>query len=294
MDPPSNLPRRAGPEIMLARLLCAFALVMASGTGAAGDFRCPTARAESDRPDDREGAQIHAMYVLPSDGIDARLDVKGDICESVRAMNIWLSWQTRGKMLRLDTHGGALDTTFVRLDRADSDLAGYGRALRSEIESELSRRGHIVPNKLYAVYYGGGSDGVCGGGSFPPLLEGVVAAVYLRGTSQTGTTCRQSPYPSATSKLTYWDASMLHEIVHTLGFVPGCAPHGHSRSHVSDDPSDLMYSGPRPWNPTLLDSGNDDYFGHGVAGCPDLDDSEFLDWAPTPRELRVVGVRPSS
>jgi hypothetical protein len=39
---------------------------------------------------------------------------------------------------------------------------------------------------------------------------------------------------------------------------------------VSDDPRDLMYAGPLRWRPSILDIGHDDYYGHAIAGCPDL------------------------
>jgi len=43
---------------------------------------------------------------------------------------------------------------------------------------------------------------------------------------------------------------MLHEILHTLGVVATCAPNHTLSGHVSDDPRDLMYAGPLPWQPS--------------------------------------------
>jgi hypothetical protein len=41
-----------------------------------------------------------------------------------------------------------------------------------------------------------------------------------------------------------------------------------------------MYAGPEPWQPSVLDSGHDDYFRHNIPRCLDLAQSAFLDPAP--------------
>ncbi|MDQ6745559.1 MAG: hypothetical protein M3Z27_06060 [Actinomycetota bacterium] len=69
---------------------------------------------------------------------------------------------------------------------------------------------------------------------------------------------------------------MLHEILHTLGFVPTCAPHFTRNGHVSDRATDLMYAGPLPWQPSVLDVGHDDYYATGRTDCLDLAASPFL------------------
>src|SRR4030095_11138797 len=37
-----------------------------------------------------------------------------------------------------------------------------------------------------------------------------------------------------------------------------------------------MYAGPLPWQPSLLDVGRDDYFGHSHVGCLNVATSPFL------------------
>ena len=71
---------------------------------------------------------------------------------------------------------------------------------------------------------------------------------------------------------------MIHEILHTLGFVPANAPRQTLTGHVPE-PNDLMYAGSAPWAlPNLvLDVGHNDYYGENVpAGVPNLRDSPFL------------------
>ena len=69
---------------------------------------------------------------------------------------------------------------------------------------------------------------------------------------------------------------MIHEIMHTLGFVPTCAPHHTLAGHVSDDPRDLMYAGSAPWQPSILDVNHDDYYGANVPGCLNFAQSPYL------------------
>jgi hypothetical protein len=72
---------------------------------------------------------------------------------------------------------------------------------------------------------------------------------------------------------------MLHEILHTLRIVSRSAPHHTREGHLADDPRDLMYAGPEPWQPSVLDPRHGDYFDTGRADLADLSRSPFL--APT-------------
>ncbi len=86
------------------------------------------------------------------------------------------------------------------------------------------------------------------------------------------------------------DIAMLHELVHTLGFVAECAPHHTLNGHASDSPNDLMWSGNAPWQlPPRLDIGRDDYYGHGRSDCADLARSPYLTSNPPPAPLRLRG-----
>jgi hypothetical protein len=232
-------------------------------------------RATADRPDDVAGPQIHALYVLPSDGADRALDTDGTVAASVANWQRWFEGQTLSGGLRLDTAGGELDVSFHRLAQTDAALAGRGLFLRDAIEEELRRAGFDRPDRVYAVYYDGSTAAACGGGAWPPAVPGKVAALYLRATYGAGLAC----YDPARSRngLQIMDFAMLHEVLHTMGYVPTCAPH-HTRSgHVSDDPRDLMYAGDEPWRPSVLDVGFDDYYHAHVLGCRELAESPYLE-----------------
>jgi len=237
----------------------------------------PSIRQTIDRVDDATDPQVHVVYALASDAVDRGLDTEGTLAGTVASWAGWLRAQTGGPGLRLDTCDGALDVTFVRLAGTDAELAAHGPFLRDAIEAEL--RATFAADKLYAVYYDGSSTFACGGGAWPPSLPGRVAAMYLRGAPPGAPPCDTNPFAAADAPPSYLEYAMLHEILHTLGFVAECAPN-HTRSgHTSDAPTDLMYAGDQPWQPSELDVGRDDYYGHG-GPCADLAGSALLD--PTP------------
>jgi hypothetical protein len=249
-------------------------------------------RAEADRPDDRAGPQIHALYVVPEDGADRRLDTDGTIAASVANWQRWIRTQTLRGALRVDTSAGELDVTFRRLGQTDAQLAARGVRIRDAIEQELKAAGFARPGKIYAVYYDGSSTAACAGGAWPPSRPGNVGAVYLRATVD-GSRC----YDPARSRsgLQPMDFAVLREVLHTIGFVPTCAAHHTRTGHVSDSPTDLMYAGDEPWRPSVLDVGGDDYYHAHRLGCLELAESRYLeDFTPPPARLGVSVAGPGS
>jgi hypothetical protein len=76
-------------------------------------------------------------------------------------------------------------------------------------------------------------------------LEGSVTAIFLQGTPPGAPPCASNPIGVDPPR--YFEFSMLHEILHTMGFVPTCAPHTAPNHHVSDGRFNLMWSGNAPW-----------------------------------------------
>lgn len=249
------------------------------------------ARHHADRPDDFSAGtqQVHVLYVLPADGADRELDTNGVIAATVGVATDWMSDQTGGQPFRLDTAGGALDVTFVRLAATDAELAANGVFLRDAIEAELEERGFDDPRKVYSVYYDGTAHERCGGATWPPTLLGHVVALYLGGQFEDPETpdCETNPLAEITDPPGYWEFAFLHELMHGMGAVPTCAPNHVLDGHTGDQPNDLMYAGPESWEPSALDPGNDDYYGHGRSDCLDVAESGYLvgnDPAPLPGE----------
>lgn len=244
----------------------------------------PAERQTRDRADEVAGYQIHVVVAVPSDGEDRQLDSGGVLAATVGVWNGWLDDAAGGSHLRLDTCDGELDVTFVRLDKTDGEIAARGAYVRDEIEALMRAAGQIADDKIYPVYYDGSSTYSCGGGAWPPALRGQVAALYLHGAPEGAPPCDTNPFAGAGDPPGYLEFAMLHEIVHTLGMVAEAAPNHNLSGHTGDSPTDLMYSGVSPWQPSVLDIGQNDYFAHGQA-WPDLSKSAFLDPTPDVAEL---------
>jgi len=257
-----------------------------TGSPTTGDLCAIGVRTAIDRPDDVEGPQVHVVFARASDHEDRELDLDGSLAGSVAVWNAWLAEQTGGPALRLDTCGGALDVTYLELPQTDAEIAAQDPYIRNLLEDELAAAGGIADNKLYAVYYDGSSTYSCGGGAWPPLIVGRVAALYLRGEVPGHPPCLRA-FAAEGEAPGYFEFSMLHEIIHTLGLVATCAPHTDDAGHTDDDPKDLLYSGPKPWYPDRLDPGHDDWYEHGDAECPDLARSALLTPTPESPELPV-------
>jgi hypothetical protein len=238
--------------------------------------RCTLDRTADDRPDDTDGYQVRAFYVIPSDAPDEEHDINGRIERSVSAWNDWLKTASGGTNLRLDTCDGKLDIGFLRLSKTDAEVIARGAYVREAIQAEMPRR----DKKIIAAYYGGGSTYSCGGGAWPPELVGHVASMYLHGTPPGPRTCDVHELARPDIPLGYFEFGMLHEIFHTLGAAAYCAPHHFERGHVSEDPRDLLYRGDQPWTPEILDIGGDDYWAHPNTGCLDVSKSVFLEPLP--------------
>ena len=224
-----------------------------------------------DRPDDSDLPQIHLVYAIPADGVDRSFDTNGAIRTSVEAVSYWFRDQSGGLDLRWDTYNGELDIAFLRLVSPEALITSAGAFVREALERELKAAGAIQPNKQYMVYYDGGSTYSCGGGAWPPLIYGVVSAMYLQGEPPGAAGCGTNVLGASPAATGYLDIAMFHEFIHSLGLVSTCAPNQHLAGHVSDSSNDLMWAGDAPWElPPRLDIGNDDYFRHGDSDCPDL------------------------
>ena len=250
-------------------------------------------RSTVNKTNDSSYYQTHMVYVLPSDGVNEKLDKNGVITTSVAAAQKWLDQRTKGQSLRVDTYQGGLDTSFVRLNKTDAEMIAeavqkYGNAafLREVIQSELHARGFNDDGTLYVAYYGGSSPYACGGASHPPDgAQGNVVALYLWGAPPDAIPCHDNAFAANENSPGYWEYSLIHEVFHALGAVANpasamipdqCAPNSTNSGHVFDSPTDLMYAGSEPWRPSVLDYNNDDYFNHGNPDCSDIARSVFL------------------
>jgi hypothetical protein len=240
----------------------------------------------ADRPETTPGAAseeaasaigpfvLRGLYVLPSDGVDRGLADGGTLSKSVSAMQTWFSEQTGSRLRFL-----AEQVQTVRLTETDAQIAARGDYVRDRVETLLRSQGFDHPRTLYAVWYDGRSTTSCGGGAWPPELRGQVAALYLQG-AYDDVICAADEFTRDGIEPAINEFKMLHEILHTMGFVPREAPHHTREGHTSDDKNDLMYAGPGVWTPSVIDVDHEDYFRTGRADIPDLSRSCFLEPLP--------------
>lgn len=225
------------------------------------------ARSTTDRADGDPSAKVKLVYAVTSDATDRQMDTDGTIHRSVSSWQRWLSAQTGGRALRLDTSQGALDIAFVRLARTDAAYAGYGTTMRDSLEKDMAALGFNQADKLYLVFFDGINTTSCGSAPHVPDLPGQVAGVYLRGLPPGAAGCATNPIAaSPTAAPGYLEFVSLHEVLHMLGIVSVWAPSFIPGNHVGDDPSDLMYAGASPWTPSRLDQGRQNYY--NPAGLP--------------------------
>lgn len=231
----------------------------------------PNVRTVRDQPDDFAGPQIHVVYALPSNAEDLNLDRYGDIARSFEHIQAWLV-DAIGYRLRLDTHAGELDVSYLRLPFTNMEIrnAGFFEVM-DFIYSGIADQVGVRSEKTYAVYYFG--ESVFGGlGAVQPRL-----AVTMVDTVTRRQRVLPGRYPEGAG---YWEAVMVHELFHTFGAVPTCAPNEGGGFHVTDSGDDLMFAGLYE-NPAdgvgnvAIDVGRDDYFEHGRADCLDTAHNPF-------------------
>lgn len=236
------------------------------------DLPASRERTTVDQPDEG-GNLIHLVYALPADGDDEKWDINGTIESMAASMQSWLRERAPVQGLRFDSKDGVLDITFVRLDQTLSQIA-QANVTSIPLMDGLVKAGLNDPQKIYAVWFpfpgnAGDLSSICGSQT---AKNGVrFSFIYFERNDE--------PEPN---RCVHQHTIMLHKVFHALGAVSPCAPNylsqssGLRKGHVNDDPNDLMYGGDELGVMIELDKDRNDYFGHGMAECPDVADSPFL------------------
>ncbi len=205
-----------------------------------------------------EPTHVQLMMVTP-----AGVSVPGQLGDQLRSMersaNAWLVRQT-GKRVRVrhDSRGDARIPT-VRLDQSEAFLAGKGEALMAFLVESLDVRFPENDDIVVFAYLGRvelRSRSHCG------RRIGRFSGLFLANGD-----CLRHLFASGDGQ--GWDKIFLHELFHALGAVQACAPNGDDGRHVDDSVSDLMHRNGGGRVPQI-DSGRDDYFGHGREDCVDV------------------------
>ena len=218
-------------------------------------------RVTMDRPDDISGPQIHFVYAVHIGQNDRNYDRTGDIAAIADMMQSWLQAQA-GMKWRLDTYNGQLDVSYLPIRfEAHADSSVGPSSVISTLSNALQEQQQRHPQKIYAVFfdYDINSPFFIGTG----VAGGKIAYTLIAG-----------PYHELIASVA------IHEILHTLGAVPSCAPNAIGGHHVGGSDRDIMGGGASSvgggpdWG-SVLDWGRDDYFGHGRSDCLDVADSPY-------------------
>jgi hypothetical protein len=233
-----------------------------------------------DRPDDTAGSKFHVAYVQGSDSI-ADPAMVDKIRNDVSALNDWFAIET-GRHLNVDRFDGQIEVTTWRVATlTKSQLADWPDDPNLTLLQTLVSDGFGNPyGRRWLVYLD--TAGLPVGSGFCGVTLG-----------QFATNLTTSPCATITGTLTANEVGTtvnsaqvsIHEMMHSLGAVPQCAPNidkvtdpayrpSNSIGH-SADVHDLMY-----WNvgnqPKHIDPGHDDYYGTGRADCLDIATSPFV------------------
>ena len=198
-----------------------------------------------DQEDDFGGPQVHFVYAVLADGRDNRTDLGNYFSLVADEMQDWL-YDQDGMRWRLDTYNGELDVSLLVVNSTDSN-PNFTRAL------ERREGGRLNPDKKYAIFFD--YDGSHGRFPYTGYATRNIAVTLIH-----------SPHYQHVAGIA------THELIHTLGAVPSCAPNV-SGSHASDSVDDIMAGGHLVGG--VLDWNRDDYFRHGRTKCLDTADAPY-------------------
>lgn len=265
--------------------------------------RSEAGRTFSDRPDLTTAAQVHTIYMVPSDGVDYELDLDGTLTGALDAMNDWFARETGGRRMRMDMFEYRQeryhDITFVRGLKTTAEYADpNGDGAFSTITAELAARGWSAYGgvKRYLIYYEGPAEaaGICGT-AYYTLGSGYAqySVVFLGAATGCGARDFGSPETGAGTS----ESIAVQEMLHNEGLVRPeslhhCAANqGHictaqagsqlTRVNRGLDPESVDALFPYvtfALRDKKLDPGHDDYFEHPFPTHRDLKDSPF--WEP--------------
>ncbi len=228
--------------------------------------------------------QVHAVYLLPADGVDQYASFAGRIAADAAAIDTWWRRQDPSRAPRFDRFPfpgcsapfADLDVGFLRLPRPGSDYLGDEGDL---LLSDLGRLDQLSTAKLLLYYDGPPVFGprVCGTAFIPSA-----AVTRLGGAHGLAFVWIQSACAGDVGAGRLAAAVAAHELLHSLGALtePGapnaCPPL--DSGHVCDADSDVLFPTASPattLDGQVLDVNRDDYYGHQGTWF-DVQDSPWL------------------
>ena len=258
-------------------------------------------RSFKDKLDLYEGNQFHPIYLLPCERDDREYDINNKIKSSLLAINYWLKKQTITQEIKFDRNiDGDIDITFLRVNKTmdwfgdlhNKDKTKNITEVSNKIEKLINDNSNLFNNfssKKFIIFFEGWEKrkyidyDICGKSRF----DGNIAIYYtysrfkkyigddlILSNNERIFSCTHKDHLNNNNDKTFGDAeaTILHEMIHSLGFPASCAKNNKS-FHVNDNKNDIMH---KQSGKIYLDFNNDDYYNHQQKNCPDLKNSKFL------------------
>ena len=179
-------------------------------------------RVTSDQPDVVTGFQIHAFYVVPSDGVDHSYDTNGYIAGILDEGNNFVRSQL-GYGIPIDRTTSGYDIQYLKSNLSTAGFQGSQELTDRMLKDSMALENPGTNRKDYIFFLDVRNlvnGQACGIGNTPGMSSVVAIG--------TGTECTGDPY----NLKNYASASWLHELFHNFGV-----------DHTLNDPCDLMRGG---------------------------------------------------
>ena len=264
-----------------------------------GDFI--DGRSLGDSPDLLKSEQYHAVLLLPCEMEDRKFDINHNIESSLLAINKWFEDKSRKQKIQFDINNiNRIDVTFLRVNKTMKWFDNKVEENKKKIDVSEKIKKIIFDNKnkfnnfnkkKFIIFFEGWERrkyvnyNVCGKSDYDGKIAIYFTAsrfkkyigddIILKNNKRIFT-CNKDDHLNENNDFTFGDAeaTILHEILHTLGAPSKCGKNiDKSGFHVTDSTDDILHkiSGNK-----YLDFKNDDYYNHNIKDCRDLKDSKFL------------------
>ena len=234
---------------------------------------------------DREKYSIHLIYLVPCDIVSRDFDINGTIFSLINNINEWFYKKSNKQKIIFDYDSNLPDITFIRVNKTISWFNEYTseqnnkKDTASRIEKIILSNKNIFynfVNKKFIIFFEGWEkrkslfNTTCGRARF----GGKVSVFYTNNKYLKTGTCVEITV-NVEDNLGNEEQTILHELIHLLGFPGECALNKDSQDsfHVNDSSGDIMnkFSGGK-----YLDYNNNDYYNHNNTNCDDLMNSNYL------------------
>lgn len=234
---------------------------------------------------DSEKNLIHLIYLVPCDQLSRDFDINNKILKIVNNINDWFFKKSNDQKIKFDYFNNKIEITFIRVNKTLKWFNTFNSKQNntddnaSRVENIIFSNKNIFDNfesKKFIVFFEGWEKRksffytTCGRARY----GGKVAVIYTNSDFKNKDTCVDI-IETTKDELKNESQSVLHELLHLLGFPTNCSINKDEIDsfHINDSEDDILYkfSGGK-----FLDFNNDDYYDHGIFECPDLMDSKYL------------------